>query len=161
MLRELITPQRSDDVYVILIEKICIIASHVYGIIHPIYRDSLLAILTTVVLLSGGILFFSEWRIGGVIQILLVSPRPAVAGVIGALAIEVVCLRNPDRTQAVWGRRSIRVGSVSAVLAVGGIGIVDGAVWVLTMLLWGLFTYFVLAIATVMTGNNPLVRLGV
>ena len=153
MLRELITPQRSDDVYVILIEKICIIASHVYGI--------LLAILTTVVLLSGGILFFSEWRIGGVIQILLVSPRPAVAGVIGALAIEVVCLRNPDRTQAVWGRRSIRVGSVSAVLAVGGIGIVDGAVWVLTMLLWGLFTYFVLAIATVMTGNNPLVRLGV
>lgn len=71
----------------------------------------------------------------------LLRPVPAVAGAGGALALETVLLRYPDRTRALWERPAVQA------LAFAGVGVVavrSGLAPVLAALAWGLVAYLCL-----------------
>lgn len=115
----------------------------------PRHRDGLLALATLAALLA-----VSVWA-GLAVDPL--DPAPAVAGTLGALALEVVFLRYPDRTRALWARSAVRGPSV--LLVVGGalVAARTGAgPFVVAALAWGLVAYLVLLAAVLAGIRNPL-----
>jgi len=87
------------------------------------------------------------------------SPGGALAGTAGALGIEALMLRYPERTRTLWGRPVVRALALSGTV-LGGRRLarcrgVRGA----TALCWGLLAYLVL-LGTVLTRRqNPVARL--
>ncbi|WP_224447043.1 hypothetical protein [Haloprofundus salilacus] len=102
------------------------------------YRD---AILATFVLLSLSV----GVAAAGVSLSALRSPSAAVVGCVGALSLELVMAAFPERSARLWRRPVVRVASILAVFVAAAAGVVlDVGEWVVTALVAGLATYFVL-----------------
>ncbi len=112
-------------------------------------RDGLLAAGTLAVCLAVGTLTdsdpFLDWR-------------AALLGVGGALAVEAVFLRYPERLLALWARPAVALAGAGAV---AGLGLIALSVtpWVLGALTWGLGTYAILLVCVVLGAGNPLTAL--
>jgi hypothetical protein len=118
-----------------------------------LYRDGGLAAATCVALLLGAAAL-------GVDADPFVDPRLAVVGCVGMAGIEVGLLRTPDLTRRVWERRRVRVGSALGVLVGVGAAAWLGAVWAVAVVVWGLLAYLGLVGVVLVSGRNPLARLG-
>jgi hypothetical protein len=115
--------------------------------VDPRHRDGLLAAGGLAVLLAG---LAATDALGAVFD-----PTAAVAGVAGAVLLEVAFLRYPGRLLSFWERRGVPVAGLLAVLLTGVVAARDapGAVGALA---WGLATYLAL-LAPVLAGlGNPL-----
>lgn len=118
----------------------------------PRSRDGLLALATLVLLVA-----VARWT-GLAVDPL--DPAPAVVGVLGALALEAVLLRHPDRTRALWGRPAVRAVGVLSVLALALVAARTGTgPFVLAALGWGLLAYLALLAAVLAGYPNPVSRL--
>ena len=108
-------------------------------------RDGLLALVTLGTLL--------DWlRRRGRIDA-LGSPAAAVAGVLGAVSVEAVMLRHPERTRALWERPSVQVASfIGTVLPGRWLARRSGA-RVAAALCWALLAYLAL-LAFVLSGRS-------
>ncbi|MFC4356700.1 hypothetical protein ACFO0N_01920 [Halobium salinum] len=74
----------------------------------------------------------------------LLDPVAAAVGVAGALALELPFLLFPERAHRLWYRPVVQVGAAALAL-VGGVALLVAAgTWVVTAVLAGLCTYFVL-----------------
>lgn len=114
----------------------------------PRHRDGLLAAGGLVALLAAAT---AADALGAV-----ADPLAAVAGVAGAVLLEVAFLRYPDRLLAVWERRGVPAAALLAALVVGTVAVLTVPPG-LGVLVWGLATYLVL-LALVLAGfANPLV----
>jgi hypothetical protein len=116
--------------------------------VRPRHRDGLLAALVLAATLALSI------RTGAS----LLAPLPAVAGVLGSLALEAVFLRYPDRTRALWERSVVQVASLLFVVGVSVLASTS-AVWLLGALVWGLVAYLVLLGFVLAGAGNPVGRL--
>jgi amino acid permease len=116
--------------------------------VRPRHRDGLLAALVLAATLALSI------RTGASLLALL----PAVAGVLGSLALEAVFLRYPDRTRALWERSVVQVASLLFVVGVSVLASTS-AVWLLGALVWGLVAYLVLLGFVLAGAENPVGRL--
>jgi hypothetical protein len=116
--------------------------------VRPRHRDGLLAALVLAATLALSI------RTGAS----LLAPLPAVAGVLGSLALEAVFLRYPDRTRALWERSVVQVASLLFVVGVSVLASTS-AVWLLGALVWGLVAYLVLLGFVLAGAENPVGRL--
>ena len=86
------------------------------------------------------------------------SPMAGVTGVLGALAIEVLMLRHPERTRAAWERPSVRATGLLGTVALGRSLMRGRAPRGAAALCWGLVAYLFL-LGTVLAGRqNPLAR---
>jgi hypothetical protein len=112
-------------------------------------RDALAAVGALVALVAAGL-----WTVGADP---LVAPAGVATGVVGALVVEAVFLRYPDRLLSVWASTGVAVAGVVAVLLLGA-GAVWVAPWVLGAVCWGLVTYLVLLGCVLAGGGNPLAR---
>lgn len=117
----------------------------------PRRRDGLLALATCTLLVAISILAGRT--------AVLAAPLPALAGVVGSLALEVLLLRYPDRTRALWEQPRVQTAGVIATLAVGLLAWLV-APWLLGTLVWGLLAYLALLGVVVAVGENPLARFG-
>lgn len=86
----------------------------------------------------------------------LLDPRSLTVGVVGALLVEAVFVRFPALSHDRWYRRSTQVGAALFVVVGGGLLTLVAGVWVLSALLAGLATYFVL-LALSLVGLFPTV----
>ncbi len=118
-----------------------------------LYRDGGLAAATCVALLLGAAALGVD---GGV----FVDPRLAVVGCVGMTGIEVGLLRIPDLTRRLWERRRVQAGSALGVLVGVGAAAWLGAVWAVAVVVWGLLAYLGLVGVVLVSGRNPLARLG-
>jgi hypothetical protein len=116
--------------------------------VRPRHRDGLLAALVLAATLALSI------RTGAS----LLAPLPAVAGVLGSLALEAVFLRYPDLTRALWERSVVQVASLLFVVGVSVLASTS-AVWLLGALVWGLVAYLVLLGLVLAGAENPVGRL--
>jgi hypothetical protein len=110
-------------------------------------RDGLLAVCALGVLFSG-LLRTSE-------AAALVRPGPALVGIGGALAIEVVFLRSPALAAA-WERPITWAGATVATILLGGAALWIGGAVAVAAVCWGLVAYLGLLVAVVVGGQNPL-----
>lgn len=92
-------------------------------------------------------------------QSVLIEPVAVLGGVAGALILEILFLRYPDRLLTLW---TIPGVSVLAALLTLGAGV--AAVWIapalLGVLVWGLATYLLLAFLVVAGFGNPMALIG-
>ena len=116
----------------------------------PRHRDGLLAAGGLVVLLAGAA---AVDALGTVLD-----PLAAVAGVAGAVLLEVAFLRYPERLLGLWGRRGVPTAGLLTVLAVGAVA-VQVAPGVLGALVWGLAAYLALLGCVLAGFGNPLAPL--
>ncbi|MFB6118514.1 hypothetical protein [Halosegnis sp.] len=115
-------------------------------------RDAALALVTLTLLIAISIQAGLAAR--------LFAPLPALVGVGGALTLELVLLANPERTQAVWERQSVRIGSIALVVGLGLLAVRTGTgAVILGALAWGLVGYLGLVAVVVASGENPLARI--
>jgi hypothetical protein len=119
--------------------------------VDPRHRDGLLALATCTLLVAISI------RARHVDA--LFAPLPALTGVVGSLTLELLLLRYPERTRALWERPVVRVAAVLATIATG-LFAWRSAPWLLAVLVWGLFAYLMLLGVVVVSGTNPLARVG-
>jgi hypothetical protein len=117
---------------------------------ETVRRDALAAVGTLVGLLGGGVATVGPDP--------FVRPPVVVAGVGGAIAIEAVFLRCPDRMLSVWSSPVVAVASVASVLCLG-VAAVLIAPWVLGAVCWGLATYLVLLVCVLVGVGNPVAAL--
>lgn len=110
-------------------------------------RDGLLA------LIALGALFWGLRWTGRAAA--LARPGPALVGIGGALAIEVVFLRYPALAAA-WERPVWWAGATVATVLLGGVLLWLGGVVVVAAVCWGLVAYLGLLVAVVVGGRNPL-----
>jgi hypothetical protein len=111
-------------------------------------RDGLLAVVALGALLDG---LRRRDRLDA-----LGSPAAAAAGVIGAVSVEAVLLRHPERTEALWERPSVRVASLLGTVVAGRSIARRAGARIAAALCWGLLAYLVL-LAFVLRGRpNPL-----
>ncbi|WP_250137779.1 hypothetical protein [Halorientalis salina] len=109
-------------------------------------RDGLVAVAALVVLVATALVTTGT--------AVFVRPAAVAVGVTGAVAIEAVFLRYPDRLLPVWERPLPFLAGVAALgcLAVVAVRAVP---WVLGAVSWGLVTYLAL-LGCVLTGiGNP------
>ncbi len=100
-------------------------------------RDAALALVSTLALLGvASVLDVDRDR--------LLDPRSLTVGVVGALLVEAAFVRYPEWSQERWYRRSTQVTATLLVVVGGGVLTLAAGVWVLSALLAGLATYFVL-----------------
>ena len=118
-----------------------------------LYRDGGLAAATCVALLFGAAAL-------GVGADPFVDPRLAVVGCVGMAGIEVGLLRAPGLTRRLWERRRVRTGCTLGVLVGAGAAAWLGAVWAVAVVVWGLLAYLGLVGVVLVSGRNPLARLG-
>jgi hypothetical protein len=84
------------------------------------------------------------------------SPGAGVIGVLGALAIEVLMLRHPERTRAAWERPSVRATALLGTVVLGRSLVRGRAPRGAAALCWGLVVYLFL-LGVVLAGRaNPL-----
>jgi len=118
--------------------------------VDPRSRDGLLAVAGLCVLVALAVRTGVTGR--------LLDPRVAVAGVAGAVLVEAVFLRYPDRALALWDRRGVPVVALLVLLA-GAVLAVRIAGWLVPALVWGLLCYLAL-LACVLAGlGNPVATL--
>jgi hypothetical protein len=116
-------------------------------------RDGLLAIIALGSLLDG-------LRRRGRIEA-LGSPAAAVAGVLGAVSVEAVMVRHPERTRELWERPSVQATSLVGTVVAGRSLARRSGARIAAALCWGLLVYLVL-LAFVLSGRpNPLSALWV
>jgi hypothetical protein len=85
----------------------------------------------------------------------VLRPRAAAVGVAGAVSLEVLFLRYPDRLLPLWEQRGVPTGSLFLVITSGAVS-VRYVPWLLGALCWGFGTYLAL-LASVSAGfGNPL-----
>lgn len=120
---------------------------HVTESVNPRHRDGILALVVTACLLAVA-------ASTGLGVTTLFRPTALVVGGLGALALELVMARFPERSRTLWARRSVRVASMLLVVAGGTLLATTAGGWVLTALLGGLTTYFVLLVL-VLSGVVP------
>lgn len=113
---------------------------------QPQYRDGLLA-LAGLCGLTG--LATATVGIGR-----LVDPLGIVAGIVAAVAVEVVFLRYPSSAMSVWERRWVPIAGLLLVL-VGGVAAVRFVPRLLTVAVWGLLSYLVLLGCVLVGIENP------
>lgn len=118
----------------------------------PLYRDGLLAAAVCV----ATVLWSLRSGIGGDA---LLHPYPAVGGILGMVALELVLLRFSDVTRLVWERPAVQTLAVTSTLGVGVVAVSMGFTWVVAVLVWGLVAYIALVGVVVALGRNPLGRL--
>lgn len=113
-------------------------------------RDGLLALAALVTLVAVAVV--------GDASSSLLDPVPAATGVAGALALEWLLLRYPERTRSAWERPAVQAIAFALVAAVGISAIRSGLGWVLAALAWGLGAYLALLTVVVAGYRNPLAR---
>ncbi|WP_246986335.1 hypothetical protein [Halorientalis marina] len=117
---------------------------------QPRHRDGLLAVLGLVVL--------AALTLATAGPAALLAPVAVLAGAAGALALELVFLRYPDRALGLWERRGVPGVALVGLLA-GAVLAVRAAPWLAGAAVWGLLTYLGL-LACVLAGvGNPLAAL--
>jgi hypothetical protein len=115
------------------------------------HRDGLLALATCTLLVAISI---QARQVDA-----LFGSRAAVTGVVGALMLELLLLRYPERTRGLWERSVVRAAAVLVTVATG-LFAWWSAPWLLAVLVWGLLAYLVLLGVVIIWGKNPLVRVG-
>lgn len=123
------------------------------------YRDGILAVIAGGALIVAAIILKTESGVNTGLTATIFTIWPAMIGIFGMIAIELICLYNPDRTQAIWSRRSIQFSSVIIVIIAGGFALVSDIQWIFTTIVWGLTAYLILLIIVIILGANPLLRL--
>jgi len=118
-----------------------------------LYRDGFIAVAACAAVLLGS-------RALGVDGGVFAEPLPAAVGCIGTVAIELVLVRNPDRARRIWDQRVVQVGCTLGVVGGGALAAWVGAVWVVAVLVWGLVAYVALVGVVLVSGRNPLARIG-
>ena len=113
----------------------------------PRHRDGLLALVV-----GGGLLAVASAN--GLRAADLFQPTALALGGAGALGLELLMARFPERSVALWERRSVRVGGSVLVVGGGALLAATAGTWVLAALCGGLATYFVL-LALVLSGVVP------
>jgi hypothetical protein len=83
------------------------------------------------------------------------SPRAAVLGVVGAVAIEAAMLRYPEVTRAVWEYRGVQAGSLVGLLACGGVLARRYGAWAAAACWWGLVAYLGMLACVLAGRENP------
>ncbi|SDM21871.1 hypothetical protein SAMN04487949_1314 [Halogranum gelatinilyticum] len=111
------------------------------------HRDGLLALVV-----GGGLLAVASAT--GLRAADLLRPTALAFGCAGALGLELLMARFPERSIALWERRSVRVGSALLVVGGGGLLATTAGGWAVAALCGGLATYFVL-LALVLSGVVP------
>lgn len=86
-------------------------------------------------------------------------PFPVLIGFVGALLLEALFLRYPERTRALWERPSIQASGVMLVITVGFVTIWSGLDWVVAVLAWGLVAYLGLLSVIAVGYENPVMLL--
>ena len=114
--------------------------------VRPEHRDGLLAV--------GGLAGLVGIAAATVGIERLFDPGAAAAGVVGAVAVEVVFLRVPSRALGLWERRGVPVAGAGVVLAVGLVA-ARTAPRLLGVPVWGLVTYLVLLGCVLSGAGNP------
>ncbi len=109
-------------------------------------RDGLLAAVALAALVG---LLIVDGTTGALWQ-----PIPAIAGVLGALLIELGFLRYPLAT--LWERPVVQLGALVAVVVGGAWTYQAAGPAAVGSLCWGLLTYFFLLGTTLLIGHNPL-----
>ena len=117
---------------------------------RPEHRDGLLAV--------GGLAGLVGIAAATVGVGRLLDPGAAAAGVVVAVAVEVVFLRVPSRALGLWERRGVPVAGAGVVLAAGLVA-VRTAPRLLGVPVWGLVTYFVLLGCVLSGAGNPVAAL--
>lgn len=123
------------------------------------YRDGILAVIASGALIGAALILKTESGVNTELTATIFTIWPAMIGIFGMMAIELICLYNPNRTQAIWSRRSIQFSSVILVIIAGGFALVSDIQWIFTALVWGLTAYLILLIIVIVLGMNPLLRL--
>jgi hypothetical protein len=123
------------------------------------YRDGALAILAGGGLIGVTTIFKAEFNINTGLTATFFTLWPAIIGLCGMIAIELICLYNPELTKAIWNRRSVQFGSLMTVVIAGGLTLLSGIQWIIATLLWGLLGYLLLLIVVIVLGTNPLSQL--
>lgn len=117
------------------------------GAVFSRLRDGLLAILGAIVVATLAV------TTGGLATIL--QARAVGVGVAGAVLLETLFLRYPDRLLPLWERPGVPTASLLAVVG-AGLATARYSPWLLGALLWGLAAYLVL-LGSVLAGfGNPL-----
>jgi len=115
----------------------------------PTYRrDAVLALCVLTVLLGVLLTENALWT--------LARPGPALSGLMCALFVEGVFLRA-DTVARLWERPTVQIGSTAALLIGGLLAYLAVGPPALAVLCWGLVTYFVLLVAVLVLGRNPLI----
>jgi hypothetical protein len=123
------------------------------------YRDGILAVIASGALIGAALILKTESGVNTELTATILTIWPAMIGIFGMIAIELICLYNPNRTQAIWSRRPIQFSSVILVIITGGFALVSDIQWIFTALVWGLTAYLILLIIVIVLGTNPLLRL--
>ena len=123
------------------------------------YRDGILAVIASGALIGAALILKTESGVNTELTATILTIWPAMIGIFGMIAIELICLYNPNRTQAIWSRRPIQVSSIILVIITGGFALVSDIQWIFTALVWGLTAYLILLIIVIVLGTNPLLRL--
>lgn len=123
------------------------------------YRDGILAVIASGALIGAALILKTESGVNTELTATIFTIWPAMIGIFGMIAIELICLYNPNRTQAIWSRRPIQFSSVILVIITGGFALVSDIQWIFTALVWGLTAYLILLIIVIVLGTNPLLRL--
>jgi hypothetical protein len=110
-------------------------------------RDGLLAILGA---LAAATLAVTTGGLAAVLQ-----ARAVGVGVAGAILLETLFLRYPDRLLPVWERPGVPTASLLAVVAAGLVA-ARHSPWLLGALLWGLSVYLALLSSVLAGFENPL-----
>jgi len=122
------------------------------------YRDGILAVIAGGALIGAAVILKTESGVNTGLTATIFTIWPAMIGIFGMIAIELICLYNPNRTQAIWSRRPIQFSSVILVIITGGFTLVSDIQWIFTALVWGLTAYLILLIIVIVLGTNPLLR---
>jgi len=113
--------------------------------VRPVHRDGLLATIGLGCLLGlTAVAGDPNW---------LVRPVGVIAGIVTAVALEVLFVRYPHMI-ALWERRGIPLLSLCALVAAGVIA-TRIAPWLIAVPVWGLVTYLVLLGCVLLGVENP------
>jgi hypothetical protein len=115
--------------------------------VHPRHRDGLLAVL--------GLSALAGVTLATAGPTALLAPGAVLAGVAGAVALELVFLRYPDRALGVWERRGVPAVALAGLLA-GAALAVRAVPWLAGAAVWGLLTYLALLLCVLAGLGNPL-----
>ncbi|MFC6941997.1 hypothetical protein ACFQE8_18795 [Salinirubellus sp. GCM10025818] len=85
----------------------------------------------------------------------LLDPAALLPGVVGAIVVEALMLRDPERTRDLWERPLVRVASLGGTVAVGRTLARQREERAVAAVCWGLLTYLLL-LGVVLSGReNP------